>query len=292
MKRSILLTALLALPLVAFAGTEVDSKTVAPVTPALQPSAISGDIGVTVLNQYNTRGIIVESKGVITQPYADLYLKLYSGDGFINSFSLQAGIWNDFSSTGQVAKEGHDLQSWTEFDWDAGFIVKFAKRFSLSSVFLQYVSPSDAYRLGRFINSTLSFDDSGLLDKNFSLQPSLTFLYELSGPGHAGLRGHSWYFSPQIAPNYTFFRHSSTPVTVSVPIYAGLGSGFYAGKTLGYFAFGPQVSVKLGFVPQQFGTWTFSAGYRYYHLGSTTAAIAPGQNSTQHLFNASLGLVF
>ncbi|MGC3989057.1 MAG: hypothetical protein QM796_05110 [Chthoniobacteraceae bacterium] len=291
MKRTILI-ALLALPLAAFAGPEVDSKSVPAPTPALQPSAISGDIGVTVLNNYNTRGIIVESRGVITQPYADLYLKLYNGDGFINSFSLQGGIWNDFSSTGQVAKEGHELQSWTEFDWDAGFIVKFAKRFTLSSVYLQYVSPSDAYRLGRFINSTLSFDDSGILDKNFSIQPSLTFLYELPGPGHAGLRGHSWYFSPGITPNYTFFKESSTPVNVGLPIYAGLGSSFYAGRTFGYFAFGPQVNVKLGFIPQQFGTWNFGVGYRFYTLGSTTQAIAPGQRSTQHLFQASLGLVF
>ena len=282
---------LLALPLAGFAGTE--EKATPPVTPALTPTALSGDLGVTVLNNYNTRGIIVESKGGVFQPYADLYLNLYkSSDGFINSFSLQTGIWNDVNTVGPLAKSGSDLKHWTEFDWDAGFILKFDKRFSLSTVYLQYVSPSDAYRLGRFINNVFSFDDSGLLDKNFSIQPHVTVLYELPGPGYAGLKPHSWYFEPGISPNYTFFKDSKTPLNLSLPIYSGLGSSFYAGHTYGYFAFGPQIGVPLGFIPAQYGKWNFGAGYRYYNLGSTTAAIAPGHAASQNLFNVSLGLTF
>jgi hypothetical protein len=171
MKQTIV-TALFALPFVAFAGTIIDGKDPAPPTPALTPSAIGGDIGITVLNQYDSRGLILENKGVACQPYGDLYLKLHDGYGFMNSFSLQAGVWGDVNPAGPIA--GHDAnnKAWTEFFWQTGVIVKFAERFSLSSVYRQYTSPSDAYLFGRSINSIVSFDDSGQLGKNFSLQPN------------------------------------------------------------------------------------------------------------------------
>ena len=291
MKKYILPTiiALLSFPLGGLAGSNNidESKSLAP-TP--KPSALSGDMGISALNIYNSRGIIVENKGCVLQPYGDLFYNICKSDSF--AFSLQAGIWNDINTAGPLARPGSGVKPWTEFDWDTGFILKFNQRFSLSTVYLQYFSPSDAYKLGRFINNTLTFDDAGLLDKNFSIQPHLTVLYELPAPGQAGLRPHSWYFEPGISPNYTFLKQSKTPVNLGLPLYSGLGSGFYAGTTYGYFAVGPQVTVTLGCIPPQYGAWNFSAGYRYYNLGTTTTSVAPAHNSNQNIFNASVGLSF
>ena len=50
-------------------------------------SCITGDLGVNVVSQYVSRGVIFENQGGIIQPYADLYFKLYEGEGFLNKVS-------------------------------------------------------------------------------------------------------------------------------------------------------------------------------------------------------------
>ena len=93
----------------AFAGTETAT---APGKEAKQPAApcpviyITGDFGVTFTSEYVSRGIPQPSrwKGVIAQPYLDLYIKLYSGDGFINSVSAQLSFWSDVGSNHATAR--------------------------------------------------------------------------------------------------------------------------------------------------------------------------------------------
>lgn len=256
------------------------SKEIAP--PVNEPapaSRFSGDLGVTFANQYNTRGIIVQDQGLTIQPYGDIYLTLYEGDGFINKVQFTAGFWGDFSTEDNVKGPDSDWDNFTEFDVDAGFIVNFAKRFTLSSVWNGWTSPSDAYGDGHFINSKLSFDDSGLITKNFAIAPYFVFLYELPAEGQAGLAPEAWYFEPGITPSYTFAKDSKHPVNVGVNAKFGLGDKFYAGETYGYFAVGPQVTVPLGPV-------TASAGYRYYNLGDTLKPIQGSRD--EHLFTFSL----
>lgn len=290
MKKTTILSALLALPLVAFAGTE-DHKAVVQPTPT--PSAITGDIGVYVTNVDIRRGIAIGDSGAYIQPAANLYVNLFKGTGFINSVSATAGIWNSFSSKGDFAKKDNNVEHWTEFDWDLGVSVGFAERFSLSLTYLEWISPNDGYPLGRDLITSLGYNDAGLLDSNFSLQPRLTTWYSLKGDGSiSGLKGHSWYFNPSITPNYTFFKESSTPVNVALPINFGLGDAYYNGDFLGYFSVGPQVTVSLGFVPPQYGKWTWSAGYRYYTVGDNVEAASVGKDSSLNQANTSVTLAF
>src|SRR3954468_7611978 len=111
----------------AFAGTEVsDSKGKAVVEKAKE-SCISGDIGVDVVSQYISRGLIFENQGAIIQPYADLYFKLYEGDGLLTKIQANVGIWNSFHSrhTDSGEASGHgtgrsdssSTRSWYEFDF-------------------------------------------------------------------------------------------------------------------------------------------------------------------------------
>ena len=287
---AIVLTGILASPGRASAGEL--QKNEKAVIETVKKDAISGDLGVTVLNQYNARGIIVEDEGVIFQPYFDLYFKLYEGEGFINSISLQTGLWADLSSSAPLASAGSTTRHFTEIDWSAGFIVKFAERFTLSTYYYEFYSPSDSYQEGRNINTILTYDDSGLIAKNFSIKPHLTVLYELPAPNQSGLKGHSWYFEPGITPNYTFFAESKTPLNVALDVRVGLGSSFYNGDTVGYVSAGPQITAPLGFIPESYGAWTASAGYRYYWLNDNLEAIAPAQRGDQHLFQFSVGLTF
>jgi hypothetical protein len=287
-----ILAVVLALCVPVLGGEPVaDSKET--VTPSSTTGSIlSGDLGVSAMNQFNSRGLVLENKGVVWQPYADLFVKLAEPKEFVDRVSLQLGIWNDINPAGPIAAPTARDKAWTEFYWQAGFLVKFAGRFSLSSVWRQFSTPSDAYKWGRSLINVLSYDDSGLLAPNFSFNPQVTVLYELPAPGHHGLRGHSWYFAPGISPTYKFTKDGRCLFALSLPMLTGLGSGFYAGDTFGYFSVGPQLSVPLGFLPEKLGKWDYTAGYKYYRLGATTEAFAADHRFSQNLFYTSLELKF
>lgn len=260
--------------------------------PAAPPPLFSGDFGVTVANEYNTRGIIVQNHGATFQPYLDVFAKTYEGAGLINKISLQLDLWSDLSTDDRVAWPGNTQRHFTEFDYAFGFNVKFARHFTFTSVWNKYVSPANGYPDGQFINNTLSFDDTGTFDPHFAFHPYLTFLYELPDDGQAGLKPKAWYFEPGIHPSYTFAQGSATPLTFSWVAKFGLGEKFYAGKTFGYFATGPQLSTTLASLQKRYGTWTISVGYLHYYLGRTVAAIAPRGSRQQHLVSLSTGVSF
>jgi hypothetical protein len=279
----------------AFAADQTETATPPPNLSGLPPdiaSAISMDAGVTLGNFYIERGVIIQHEGLISQPYADLYYKLYQGDGFINKVTATVGLWGDLSTAGlpsspDATSLGRDF---TEFDVIPGLAVQFENRFTLTTRFNQWFNPSGGYHQGRWVNTTLGFDDTGLTGQNFSIQPYLNVLYELPGPSYPGLKPHAWYFEPGISPNYTFFSGSQYPVNLAFPIAVGLGNRFYAGDTYGYLSVGPQVSVPLAFIPLKYGKWTASLGYRYINLGPTTAAIAPGGRNSQNQVIFTIGV--
>jgi hypothetical protein len=254
------------------------SKEILP-PPVAEKDWFSGDFTVVFANQYNTRGIIVQDDGLTIQPQGNVYFTLYEGEGFINKVQFTAGFWADFSTEDNVKGEGSDWDNFTEFDIDAGFIVQFAKRFTLSSVWNGWTSPSDAYGDGHFINSRLSFDDSGIVTDSFSIKPYFVFLYELPAEGYAGLAPNAWYFEPGINPNFNIGK-----VNIAVNAKFGLGDKFYAGEAYGYFAVGPQVTVPVT------DSITASAGYRYYNLGETLEPIQGSED--EHLFTFSVSANF
>ena len=90
------LAALILAPVpVLMAGT---GKTVKNPIETVKESCITGDLGVSVVSQYVSRGVVLENQGVITQPFVDLYFKLYEGDGFLNKVSLNLGLWSSIHS--------------------------------------------------------------------------------------------------------------------------------------------------------------------------------------------------
>lgn len=284
LRRSLALTALLSVT--AFAGTETSQSV--PVQPA-KKSAISGELGVTIANQYNTRGIIVQDDGVSFQPYLNLFAKFYEGQGFINSSSVFLGLWSDVSSNTDVSGPGNEGSHFTEFDYGLGFAFTFAERWSFTTFYNRWTSPADGYGDGHWINGTLAFNDSGLISENFSIKPYITVLRDLGGDAPTGLEKNTWNFEPGIRPNYTFFTDTQTPLNVALLVKAGLGNDFYGGETFGYLAAGPQLSTSLGFLDPSFGKWSVGLGYLYYRLGDTLEPIQGSKNEHLYTFNISVG---
>jgi hypothetical protein len=100
---------------VSLAGDEDTSKESKVVKETVKETCITGDIGVTMISEYLSRGLVLNSKGVIAQPYLDLYFKLYEGTGFINKITFNFGLWSDINSF--VQNQRSTLRNWYEFDW-------------------------------------------------------------------------------------------------------------------------------------------------------------------------------
>ena len=268
----------------AFAADQTETATPPPNLSGLPPdiaSAISMDAGVPEFLHRTRRNH--PTRRADLKPYVDLYYKLYQGDGFINKVTATVDSGGTLArpdppplptrpARGAISRNSMSFRVWP-------FSSRTASPSPPGSI--DGLNPSGGYHQGRWVKTTLGFDDTGLTGQNFSIQPYLNVLYELPGPSYPGLKPHAWYFEPGISPNYTFFS-ARISCQSCFPIAVGLGNKFYAGDTYGYLSVGPQVSVPLAFIPLKYGKWTASLGYRYINLGPTTAAIAPGGRNSQN----------
>ena len=278
------------------AGTgEKEAKATKEIKETIKESCITGDIGLAVVSEYVSRGVVLENQGFIAQPYLDLYFKLYEGTGFFNKVSLNAGLWSSLHSDKRTAAPGTSLAAWYEFDWTAGLAVTFAKKFTLTVSWFDEEFPSVSAR-GGALNGNLAFDDSDLLGA-WALHPHVAVLKSMIG-NYVGVTNgaNGWYYEAGIAPGFTFGKGGTYPVAVTIPLTVGLGPETYNGDDFGFFAAGVNASVPLAFVPSCYGSWTYTTGVTYYLLGknaavATTPAITNGDRN-QFVFSGAIGLTF
>lgn len=254
-------------------------------------SCITGDLGVTFVTKYFTRGINNGDQGVIAQPYADIYFKVFDGgeSAFINGITVNMSVWSSLHSHHLNPSNGNGLAAWQEFDWTPGIAIQFLKNFTLTTSYFEFDYPAGLSIPQRSINVQLSYNDTDLLGK-FALHPHFTVLREINGV--AGLGGSGWYYEPGIAPSFTLVKDGPLPVTLTLPVTAGFGSAdFYAGDCFGYFAGGAQLGVGLGFIPSCLGTWTTTVGATYYYLHDHLAEVNNGRHN-DWVGSAALGVAF
>jgi hypothetical protein len=315
-KLFILTASILAAPSLCLAGKEI-KETVEPkaVVEKCKESCITGDIGVTVVSQYASRGLIFENQGGIVQPYADLYFKLYESENFFNKITLNLGIWNSFHSrktdaglaegfpAGDSSQGNSTTRSWYEFDFTAGISFGFAQYFTITPSYYTFLSPNDGFSTFQGLNTKLAFDDSKLLGA-FALHPYVQVLFELENKAGSGA-DEGIYYEVGIAPSIP-----AGPVTVTFPITAGFGSNDFYGSLgddgqihnegFGFVTGGVTLGYNLPFIKECYGTWTVTAGYSYYYLGEGTSdfntaarggAVRDFDNH-EHIFSGGLVVAF
>ncbi|MEA3211912.1 MAG: hypothetical protein QOE70_4969 [Chthoniobacter sp.] len=305
----ILAVGIAAVPGLSMAGQEIkETKEVKPVIEQCKEHWITGDLGVNVVSQYISRGVIFENQGGIIEPYADLYFKLYESDAFLNKVSLNLGIWNSFHSRHTDAglasgASTSSTRSWYEFDFTAGVSFTFAKNFTFTPSYYTFLSPNDGFSTFQGVNGKFAYDDTDLLGK-FALHPYVQVLFELENKAGTG-GDEGIYYEVGIAPSAPL-----GPVTLTFPITAGFGSDSFYGslasdghiqnEEFGYVTGGVTASYPLAFIPEKLGTWTVSAGYAYYYLGDGTAdfnteqrggAVRDGKRN-EHVFSGGLMVAF
>jgi hypothetical protein len=236
-------------------------------------SRLSGILQLDLTNAYFFRGILNERDGLIAQPWAELYVSLYSAeDGAIRDVTLGAGVWTSIHSEETLA--ANSPESVYETDLYPLLSVGFANGLTLTTTYYFYTSPNDAFDTVEELNFTLAWDDSEVFAfplapwVNVAIETKLTSLGDHEGTG------------VQFGIEPTLFELTNG-VSFSLPLEMGLAIEDYyeeadgSEDTFGYVSFGLAVSIPLAFVPGP-GSWSLGLSGKGLYFGDTLAEVNEG----------------
>ena len=132
----------------------------APVAAAAEEeSRFSGVAQVDFTNAYIFRGIMQEKRGLIAQPWGEVYVSLSSSeDGFLRDVTAGFGVWLSIHSKHTLAS--NDPRSLYEADYYPLVSIDFAGGFNLLTTYYFYDSPNEAWGPAvQELNFKLSYDD-------------------------------------------------------------------------------------------------------------------------------------
>ena len=243
---------------------------------------VSVSLGVEFPTAYFFRGILQEDRGFIAQPFLETNIKVYEGEGLLNSVGAKLGIWNSFQS--QSPGVPTDPTGWYETDLYGGLTFGLFDKLQAGVIYTAYISPNNSFGTVQEIAFKLAYDDSKLLGP-FALSPSVLIAVELDGQADAGLISNEGvYLQLGIQPGFKLFEDAKYPVSVTFPMTLGLGFDDYYefntgnNDTFGYFDLGLVVGIPLAFIPAAYGTWEIHAGVHFFFLGDNLETVNRGDS--------------
>lgn len=229
-------------------------------------------LGNDITTAYFFRGILQERDGFITQPYGEIGLKLYESEsGPLSSLSLFGGVWNSIHSEETAASSSP--KALYETDWYGGVQAVLGGKLTTRLFYTFYTSPNDAFKTVQEVDLSAAYDDSDLLGA-FALKPSIMVGSEIENTAFGPKEGT--YLELGAGPGFDIIKSETYPVNLSFPLKLGLSLEDYyedaAGHedTFGYFSGGLKFGVPLAFIPEDYGTWSASAGVTFLALGDHT----------------------
>ena len=247
------------------------------VTSALADSPNNGklsfSIGSDITTAYYFRGIVQETDGFIVQPYGEVGVTLFEGNGVITSVKATGGIWNSVHSE-QTGASGDGADNWYEADLYGGASVGLFEKLDMGVAYIAYTSPNDAFATVQEVDFSFGFDDSDLLGP-LALSPSATLAVETQNTAFGENEGV--YLELGVEPGLTLGEGRSYPVSLSLPLTLGLGpDDYYEARgredTFGYFDGGIVAAIPLALIPEEYGAWKASAGVHFLALGDNLAS--------------------
>ena len=263
----------LTLVAIAAAWLGAASASAAPNTGRL---SISGGIDITTA--YFFRGILQERDGAIFQPYLELGVSLYKGEGDkgegnFSGLSLFGGTWASLH-TEETNHTASSLDAFYEQDWYGGIQLQFMdNKVTTRAFYIAYTSPSDAFRTVQEVDLSAALDDSEWLGA-FALKPSILFATETENSAMGPERGEYMEFG--VAPGFPIVDSEDFPITLTFPNKLGISLDDYYEvsesneDTFGYYSTGVKVSFPLTFIPEDYGSWSASGGATLLVLGTNT----------------------
>jgi len=275
---------------------------------------VHGFVDVSFGNTRVTGGgmLLYPTSSALVQPSIGVSLDIYKDkSGFINSFSVFAGIWNEVVPKLGSLQSAAGWRHWQEMDWWVGVKVGFAQHWTLTAQHLEFVFPSPyptsfpptgaTFQLPTAVNDvfTLSFNDA-YLGLPITFNPYFQIFYTERGGSTViwGKKSDTYRLEAGIVPTISLAKPYGIPLTISAPIFVEFGpSDFWnrndgttnvcgtlsnqpcALSNLAYYSAGLQgkYTIDSGVVPKRLGTWYVKGGFQWYHI--TNEALLAAQTA-------------
>ena len=248
--------------------------------PEPKPGAVTVAAGADFVNSYMFRGFRQDDTKIITWPYGDIGLTLYSGDGALKSVGASVGMWSSLHP-GDAGRDGPSGKLWYQRNFDSTLALGFGGGVSLGTTYRAYVSPNKMFSTVKEVALKLAVDDSAHFGKG-TVRPYALVAFELdTAPGlgqlDAGARAGR-YLELGVAPGW-----AANVVSFAFPVKVGLSlSNYYelAGvdHKFGYASVGGIATVPLGRT-SGLGRWNVHGGVEIQSLGETTKFLNGGDRS-------------
>jgi hypothetical protein len=232
---------------------------------------VAFSFGLDFTTAYFFRGILQERDGLIVQPYGEINYSLVSKEeGCLTGFTLIGGMWNSVHSEATL-ESGSGPGNWYEADVYAGLKWTFLGKVDFKTLYIAYTYPNGSFQTVQELDYTVGLNDSEWLGA-FALYPSFTVAQELDGTALGEDSG--WYGEFNIRPTFTIVESDDYPVSLALPMQVGLSfddyyeAGLEDDDKFGFFKAGAVFSVPLAFMPEEYGSWSASAGASIYAFGS------------------------
>ena len=257
-------------------GSLSDPNALAPTIRAESNELVHGLLNLEFADHHLTpRGINLQNKGLIVQPYLRLDWTLFKPPPVpnppIDELTLTTALWNDVDTHAS----GVDNGNWNEVDATIGPNLKFQKDWTFESPFTAYVSETSSFATCWAWNPRLTYHDHFL--RGFSINPYLEYFQELQNkitvvtvPEKSET---SYYGVVGIDPTYAFTR---LPLKLELPTYITIpGENFYqrrdgsgGGTDVGLFSTTFKVTVPLEGLSSPYGKWSVYAAVQYDYLNN------------------------
>jgi hypothetical protein len=228
-------------------------------------------------------GLYLYNRGFVHQIDTGLSLDIYkNGSGFINSFSVFGGVWNEFWDDPTPGS-----RMWQEMDMWAGFSVGFAQYWNFTAQHVQFHFPGATPTAYNY-DFKLSFNDS-FTGSPITWNPYVDVFYNAAGGSTVvlGKRTGGTRVSFGVVPTVNWQKYIGIPLTVSAPTWITVGDTSFwnrqdgttnlcgststspcATNSVGYYSTGLQAKLSIAdtIIPKRLGSWYLKAGVQYYHL--------------------------
>jgi len=256
-------------------------------------SRISGILQIDFTNAYFFRGIMNERDGFIGQPWGELYFNLFSADeGLVRDVTIGGGVWNSWHS--EKTGRDHGPGPLYETDWYPLFSVGFENDITFTLIYYFYSSPNGAFDTVEELNLKLEWDDSEVLGR-FALAPWVNLAMETHLTSFGDDKGEGVQLG--IEPTLFELESDEYPLSFSLPAELGLTIDDYyedangSENTFGYASLGLMASLPITAIPENFGSWSVSAGGKIFFLSETLQDVNRGDH-VYPVVTASLGVEF
>jgi hypothetical protein len=244
---------------------------------------IQFNVGSDFTTAYFFRGILQERNGFIWQPHAEIDANLYKEEGaFLSGVTLFVGTWNSIQSEKTLSRGGGTGPgNWYESDFYSGFKFSLLDTVEVKPFYYLYMYPNGAFPSIQEMDVAVSLFDAQWLG-TFALNPSVLMAWEFDNTTLGTKPGT--YAEVDINPNFVIYQDDTYPVSLAIPMQVGMSVGNYyespsgRDQAFGFYKGGVTFSVPLGFMPEEYGSWSVAAGPAVYVFNSNLKNYNKGNN--------------